>query len=143
MARLGFDPTTYNKSVQEYTLGQRLDYAGREYVFIKMAEATTAGIPLEVGSTPWNCYKAGSGSATGRKCFGVPQGSISSGNYGFSLVRGYITNLVTDGNVVAGDFLKTGTATGVRDTSTLSIDFGYADAADAGTVGTAYIFCGV
>lgn len=143
MARIGFDPTTYNKSTQEFTLGQRLEYNGKEYIFMKAAVAFTVGIPAEVNATAWNAVPAADGTSTGRKCFGVSCGTITIAYYGFFIVRGYITNLVTDGNVAAGDFIKTGTATGVRDTSTLSIDFAYAPVADTGTVGTVYVCCDV
>lgn len=132
MARIGFDPTTYNKSSAEYTMGQYLDYNGKMYRYIKALEALTAGIPCEWGDTTYGVYKAAHASSTGRRCAGVSVGSITLNYYGFIQTNG-IVSVTTDGNVVKGDFLKTGTAVALRDTSTLSIDFGYALADDSST----------
>lgn len=141
MANIICDPTTCNDAVARYTVGKLYEFNGILYRYMQSLEALAAGVPCEYGdATLTGVYKAAHASAKGRKCAGVALLTTTINYYCFLQVTGS-ASIVTDGNVVAGDFIKCGTAAGVRDTSTLSYDFAFAPADDVSTTGTVYLNC--
>ena len=140
MANIISDPVTTNDATAKYQVGKIYEFNGNLYRYVQSLEALAAGVPCEYGdATMTGVYKAANGSSKGRKCAGIALLTTTINYYCFLQCSG-IASIVTDGNVVAGDFIKTGTAAGVRDTSTLSIDFAFAPADDVSTTGTVYLF---
>lgn len=96
---IGFDPSTVNAtSVGNYYLGERREYAGKVYQFLKLTDAVngTNGMVAEAGSatdaTIVTVDRAG-GSSLGRIPRCVLVGNVTAGRYFFGLIDGLHTGV--------------------------------------------------
>lgn len=91
---IGFDPSVINQAaVSPYTLGQEVEYNGKLYRCLKLADAVAgvSGMVAEAASgTDGNIVtvdRAG-GSSLGRVPVAVLVGPVTAGYYFFGLIRG-------------------------------------------------------
>lgn len=93
---ISFDPATINQSTTgDFSLGQKLEYLGKWYEFVKLTDAvngangmvTEAATPVTDGFLV-TVVRAG-GSSLGRIPRGVLVGTVTAGNYCFQLIDGY------------------------------------------------------
>lgn len=120
--------TTRNDAVAFATLGFRASALYQEieaeFVYVKVVDlAVAAGDVLTVAAAanPWTVTKdrAGGSATAGHPVVGVAVGTISAGQFGFILVKGYHPSVKdTGGAVAAGDRLV---ADPVNDGSALSV----------------------
>lgn len=136
--------------------GTTVQVGGKNYccVYNAGAASITAGLPVgvflttpakgHVSATAATMVDITDGTTTRSLMAGVGISTIATTAYGWIQTGGYCDNVTTDGNVVAGDplTLADGAATVVREVTAATNHFniiGYAPAADASTVGSAFL----
>lgn len=155
MARVGFTPSTYNSATAEFTVGARYtdEATGYEYVYVKAQAALTAtdacalGTDMASSPYPFSVVPCNTASAinTGaaEKPAGVAVSAITSGQYGFILVRGVATVKANTGVAQYARLMRHATTDGTVDTATIGTDddrmYGVALTAEASGTLTAYI----
>lgn len=146
-------PTATNDSTPKATVGALYAYGGNIYRYMQAEDtAWVAGYALQYTDVFGEATIDVSGGSAIGGAAGIAQCAVTDGYYGYVLVKGYATNLLTDNSVAAGDLLVGGSADGtliplamashgVVVTRLKAGIFGIAPVADSGTVGTAYIDC--
>lgn len=136
---ISFDPATINQSTTgNFSLGQKLEYLGKWYEFVKLTDAVNGanGMVTEAASGTDGFLvtvdRAG-GSSLGRIPRGVLVGTVTAGNYCFQLIDGLhsavkdaAANLATVGLKVTTHAVTDGDAT---------VTTAYTDK----TIGTVYV----
>lgn len=156
MARVGFDPTTYNSATAEYTVGAKLyfDGTGYWYRYVKAQASIANGDVCVIGTNtvtnsqlevvPANTASA-VGTGTSERTKGVGVGTITAGNFGFILCDGLHTAIKDAANgCTAGSYLMPhattdGNAANVTLGTNDALAFGYCLANGAAGVTTAWV----
>lgn len=101
---IGFDPSVYNSSsnTEGFTLGQTYDYNGRLFRFVQNStDAALANGAVAVWASLTNYVVTGASRATAiggvapNAPAGVAVGAVSISNYGFILVKGLHTAVIS------------------------------------------------
>lgn len=113
---IGFDPSVYNSTTADYTLGASYWATdGREFRYVKALSALAVGdVCCWTATTPTSYTVSQSKTAPALDYCpaGIAVGTITSGNYGFILVKGYHASVKDAANAcTAGAKLRVMTTT--------------------------------
>lgn len=148
-------PNATNDASPKATVGGLYTHGGNIYRYMQAEDqAWVAGYALQFTDTFGEATTDVSGGSASGGAAGIAQYAVTDAYYGYVLVKGYATGLLTNGSVAAGDILWGGSADGTLIPLALSGAslnlanaalkkgiFGVADKADSGTAGTGFIDC--
>ena len=122
MARIGFDPSVISDASPTFTLGEVLSYQGNLFRYIQVVDLATVNGSLLTYSTATSGFvgttdRSGGTALAELKPIGVAMGVIAVNQYGFVMVCGTHTAVLSDGAVVAGEsVMPHATTDGTMDT---------------------------